>query len=478
MNIISKEKEADCRQALAALPAIGVLVQRPLLTALCAEYPVDYIHSAARREVEYLRKRILEGEMTSADQVPKVDELALRIKRLVERELQHSVRRAINASGVLLHTGLGRAPLPPAAQEALREAVERYSLLALDVETGKRGDRMIHIERLLCDLTGAEAALAVNNNAAAVMLILNTFAAGKQAVISRGELVEIGGMFRIPDVMQRAGVDMVEVGTTNKTHLRDYENALTERSALIVKVHQSNYRIAGFTKDVPLRELAGLAQIRNIPLFYDLGSGALVDLKRWGLPEEPSAPQAIADGADIVSFSGDKLIGGPQCGIIIGKNKNISFLRQNPLLRALRLDKLSISALNGTLRLFLEPEKLPGCHPLYRMMTESADVVQRRARRILRRLKPILDDDARLEIVSGFSMMGSGSLPAQDIPSKLVVVSLRSIKPDDFARKLRYSSPSVVVRIENDAIILDARTIADNEIGLLGQAFKTALQNE
>ncbi len=471
-----KSKSINCRELLTTLPAIGILVQNPILTGLANTYPREYIHKVARREVETLRQKILSGEIKSPVEVPAEDEIVRHISERVAEELNMRVKRVINATGILLHTGLGRAPLPESAQKALMEAAERYCFLALDKESGKRGDRMTHLEHILCEISGAEAALVVNNNAAATLLILNTLARDRQVIISRGELVEIGGMFRIPEVMQRAGVEMVEVGTTNKTHLKDYETAITEQTALIVKVHQSNFRIEGFTQDVPVCELAKFAHSKNIPLFYDLGSGALVDLKIWGLPDEPTAPQAISDGADIVSFSGDKLIGGPQSGIIIGKNEFISKMRKNPLLRAIRIDKLIISALKGTLGLFLEPEKLPERHPLYKMMTESLEKVNIRAKRIFKHLKPLVDGNGEIKIIDGLSYLGSGSLPARGLATKLLALRIDNLEPSELARRLRHGSPPVIVRIEDDAVILDARTIDDSEIKLLGHSFKSIMK--
>jgi len=388
---------------------------------------------------------------------------------------RHSLARAVNATGVLLHTGLGRAPLPRSAREALIEAAERYSLLAVDLDNGTRGDRMAHIVPLLKELTGAESALIVNNNAAAVLLVLNTLASGKEAIISRGELVEIDGMFRIPDVMRRAGVTMVEVGTTNRTHLDDYSNALTDSTGLLVKVHPSNFRVEGFHKEVSLQELVEVGSRQSLPLYHDLGSGALVDLRRWNLPYEPTVVESIKSGVDIISFSGDKLIGGPQCGIIVGKESLITRCKKNPLMRAFRPDKLTLAALSGTLKLFREPQRLPETHPLYAMLASDPAMLRTRAVRLRRKLQAVVEGNGELRVIDGFSVMGSGSLPAKPMPTSLVTLQLKNISAGDLGRALRRATVPVFTRIEEDWIVFDVRTIADDEFNIIGRMLKEVI---
>ena len=465
----------DRKELLAAIPAAGILIQHPALQALCQQHPASYVHNCVRRELDFLRHNILDADDNSRPVIPPEDEIITNIQERVVLGLGNHPMRAVNAAGVILHTGLGRAPLAPAAQAALMETAARYCLLASDRNTGKRGDRNIHNEELLQELTGAESAVIVNNNAAAVMLALNTFGQNRESVISRGELVEIGGMFRIPDVMRRAGTVMVEVGTTNKTHLSDYQNALSERTALIVKVHSSNYRIEGFHKEVPIRELAELSRQQNLVLLHDIGSGALVDLRRWNLPDEPTVPEAVAEGADIVTFSGDKLLGGPQCGVIVGKTELIGRMKRNPLMRAIRVDKLILSALNGTLRLFLEPDRLPSTHPVYRMLTETLPSVRNRARRLARSLSNIGSSYCRIDVIDGETEVGSGALPARTIPTYLTRLTPHSASAEQLGRALRRAIPPVFSRIEADAVLLDARTIADDELITVAKAYEQAM---
>ncbi len=311
---------------------------------------------AAREAVAETRARLLAGE-SAAD--VSADAVAARAAEILERSAARSLRRAVNATGILLHTNLGRAPLSDAAQQALAEVAGGFSNLQADLGSGRRSEREDHVQGLFQALTGAEAALVVNNNAAATVLVLNTLAAGREVIVSRGEMVEIGGAFRIPEILKLAGCRLVEVGCTNRTHLRDYERAITPATGLILSVHQSNYRIVGFASQTPVRELAELAHARGIPCAHDLGSGALLDLRPYGLPHEPTVPESLAAGADVTLFSGDKLLGGPQCGIILGAKAPLEAMHKNPFYRAFRVGKLTLAALEATLRLFLEPETLP-----------------------------------------------------------------------------------------------------------------------
>ncbi|MFH0766269.1 MAG: L-seryl-tRNA(Sec) selenium transferase [Calditrichota bacterium] len=469
-------QESKSRPALLKmLPSITEILTHSVVAAIHMKYPERYIHQCARRVVEDTRQDILQGVITDAEHFPRIEQLAARCVKLVQTGLENRLLRAINGTGVILHTGLGRAPLSNSARKALIEAAARYCLLAVDRDTGRRGDRHIHCDELLCELTGAESSLVVNNNSAAVMLALNTFGAGREAIVSRGELVEIGGSFRVPDVMKRSGTIMVEVGTTNKTHLRDYREAITDATSVLLKVHTSNYRIEGFHQEVGIRELSALARERNLIVVMDIGSGALVDIRRWGLPYEPTVPEAVADGADVVTFSGDKMLGGPQSGIIVGRRELIDRMKKNPLMRALRCDKLIIAALFGTLRLFLEPDDLPQNHPVYRMLSEPQEIVQRRASRLARRLKATAGEALKLRITGGTTEMGSGSLPARGIPSRVVIVTSNRFKPDELARRLRQAYPPVFTRVEENSVIIDARTVADEEISLIVEAFKQAL---
>ncbi len=333
-----------------------------------------------------------------------------------------SLAPAVNATGVIMHSGLGRAVLPSAAVEALGAVAAGYSTLALDLDSGKRVPRDRHVEGLLRELTGAEAATVANNNAAATVLILNTLARGKDVVVSRGQLVEIGGSFRMPDVMATSGAVLREVGTTNKTHLRDYEAAVTDATGVLLRVHHSNYRIVGFAEEPPVEDLVALGRARGVPVVDDLGSGALVDLAPYGLRPEPLVQASVRAGADVVCFSGDKLIGGPQCGIIVGKDEWIRKIRKNPLARAFRCGKLSLAALEATLKLFLAPERLPERHPIYRMLALSPDELGRRARKLAAALRKSLPGSVSLSVEDGESQVGSGAVPVETLPSKVLAV--------------------------------------------------------
>ena len=471
----NSESESN-KALLSQLPSISQLLQTDSIVELSETCPEQFVTNSVRHAVNELRQSIINGNITDASQLPSPEKIASRVAEIAKTGLSNKLMRVINGAGVILHTGLGRAPLAASAQEALKEAAARYCLLATDRESGRRGDRNSHTEELLCELTGAESALVVNNNSAAVILALNTFGEGKESVVSRGELVEIGGSFRMPDVMSRSGTIMVEVGTTNKTHLRDYHNAITPETTILLKVHTSNYRIEGFHKEVPLREMTSLAHEHGLIVVMDIGSGALVDIRRWGLPYEPTVPEAIADGADIVSFSGDKMLGGPQSGIVVGRRDLVDRMKKNPLMRALRCDKLILSALDGMLRLFLAPDRLPETHPVYKMLTAPMDLVNRRARRIARRLKGIADSRFEIRVTDGITEMGSGSLPARGIQTRVVSIGLSGISTDKFARELRRATPPLFTRIEDDRVIIDARTVADDEVGMIASSFQQAIK--
>jgi len=453
------------------IPAVDQLLLLPAIKNLCAVNPEQYVSKCVRKAVEEVRQGIIDGVITQEKDFPDSEELVIRVEYLVREWLGHKLMRAINGAGVILHTGLGRAPLAPAAQAALMEAANRYCILATERASGKRGDRNRHTAEMLREITGAEDSLIVNNNSAAVILALNTFGQNKESIVSRGELVVIGGAFRIPDVMRRSGTIMVEVGTTNKTHLRDYRKAVSDESAVLLKVHTSNYRIEGFHQEASIRELRSLADECGLSIIHDIGSGAMVDLVRWGLTYEPTVPQAVADGADVITFSGDKLLGGPQAGVIVGRGELIDRMKRNPLMRAFRCDKLTISALDGTLKLFLDPDRLPETHPIYHMMTESLEIVNRRARRIARRIRDVSRDQMDVVVKDGFTEMGSGALPARPIPSRIVSLTAHNLSAERLALSLRLSDPPLFTRIEEGRVIIDARTIPDEEVKFFSSIF-------
>lgn len=383
-------------------------------------------------------------------------------------------RKVINATGIILHTALGRAVLPRQAIDQVAEELSGYSLLQADVETGQRSRRDERIQWLLGQLTGAEAATVVNNNAAATTLVLNTVAAGREVIVSRGQLVEIGGAFRLPEIMAASGVHMVEVGTTNKTHPRDYERAISEQTAAILRVHPSNYQISGFTSEVSLAELERIAHARGLVLIDDVGAGPLVDVSQFGFAAEPTLPESIHTGADLVTCSADKLIGGPQGGLILGRAPLVQAVRKNPLSRMLRVDKLTLAALEATLTLFLEPARALAEVPTLRMLRRSLGELDEQAQRIAQAL------DARIgavevAVLDGYSQMGSGSLPTQELPTRLVAVRSTSLSPDELALRLRRHRPAVFGRIHQGQLLLDPRTVLEGEEAALVEALVTAL---
>jgi L-seryl-tRNA(Ser) seleniumtransferase len=397
--------------------------------------------------------------------------------RLAERSTP-SLTAAVNATGIIMHSGLGRAVLSEAARTALAAVSAGYSTLALDLESGKRVSRDRHVEGLLRELTGAEAATIANNNAAATVLVLNTLARGKEVVVSRGQLVEIGGSFRMPDVMTTSGAVLREVGTTNKTHLRDYEAALGESTGAILRVHHSNYRIVGFAEEPPIEALVALGRSRGVPVIDDLGSGALVDLSLYGLRPEPLVQASILADADVVCFSGDKLIGGPQCGIVLGRSEWVQKIRKNPLARAFRCGKLSLAALEATLRLFLAPEKLADRHPIYRMLALTPDELGRRAKRLAVALRKSLPAAVVVSVEDDESQVGSGAVPAETLPTKVLVVRAPALSADELARRLRQHVPPVFARIHKDAVLFDLRTIQSGEEAVVERALVRLLQKD
>jgi L-seryl-tRNA(Ser) seleniumtransferase len=406
----------------------------------------------------------LRSEIKKADDATDVDvsleAVSARVVEAAKRKFAPSIRHAINATGIVLHTGLGRAVLSKQAVDAILDVATGYCNLATDLESGQRGSRHVHFTSLLCELTGAEDATVVNNNAAATMLVLNTLAAGKEVIVSRGQLVEIGGSFRMPDVMASSGAILREVGTTNKTHLRDYANAINENTGAILRVHMSNYRIVGFFEEPGIVELTDLAHKHDLPVIDDLGSGALVELSDYGVESEPMIRDSIRAGVDAACFSGDKLIGGPQCGIVVGKKTAIEAMKKNPLARALRIGKLETAALEATLRLFLEPGRINENHPTYRMLSMKPDQIGRRARAMAKKLGGIA---AEVTVIDGSSQVGSGSVPAEMLPTKLVSVRPRKMSADCLARRLRYSDTPVFARIHQEAVLFDPRTIQPGE---------------
>lgn len=440
-----------------SIPKVDILLEKEEIQNAIEEYGREIVMEAIREEMEGLRAYIgtCEDEKAALD---KIESLTEQILRYVKKVNTPNMRMVINGTGTILHTNLGRAPISQEHMAKLSNIVTGYSNLEYNLEAGKRGERYSHFEELLCRLTGAEAAMAVNNNAAAVMLILSSMAKGGEVVVSRGELVEIGGKFRIPDVMEQSGATLVEVGTTNKTHYSDYEDAITEETKALLKVHTSNYRIVGFTDTVTIADLAPLAKERELPLIEDLGSGVLVDLSKYGLTYEPTVQDSIKNGADVVCFSGDKLLGGPQAGIIIGKKKYIDMMKKNQLTRALRIDKFTATALELVLQEYLSEEKAIQNIPVLRMIHETKEEVTARARSLKNMLNRAgLDADFGLEECE--SQIGGGSLPLERIPSMAVTVKPRNISVPKLEEEMRHLEVPIIPRTANDTIYLDVRTI-------------------
>jgi L-seryl-tRNA(Ser) seleniumtransferase len=421
----------------------------------------DILVRIIRQETVRLKKRIHAITIKSREEAEKIlfDEITLRLESLT----RSSLRRVINGTGIILHTGLGRASFSDSAKNHLAEAIENYCNIELDLESGERGDRIKHIEELLCLVTGAEAAVIVNNNAAAVLLLLNTLAYQKEVIISRGELVEIGGSFRIPDVMEKSGAIMREVGTTNKTHLKDFEKAVSKKTGLLMTVHTSNFRVVGFTRSVGLSELCALGKKRKLPTAYDLGGGAMIDLGKFGLPHEPVVSESLAAGADVVTFSADKILGGCQAGLLVGKKKYIKLIQNNPLMRALRCDKMTYGVLEATLKQFLQPDRLRSVSPVLAMLTEDIQAVQNRANRMGDALRNA--SDVRVSVGPSSAEAGSGTLPLEKIPSYRVTITSDRFSAKEMATKFRLAEPFPVVGfVKDNAFHLDMRTVRNDEV--------------
>lgn len=447
----------------------------PGVLGLLARYRRDFVVALVRQVLGALRAGLKAGVQGEERQLL-LDEAEAKVVELAAAAAQPSLGRAINATGVILHTGLGRAPLAPAARQAIAAAAEHYCALEIDLEQGTRGARVDHVRALLCELSGAQSGLVVNNNAAAVLLSLNTLARDREVLVSRGELVEIGGSFRIPDIIAASGARIREVGTTNRTHLRDYAEALSPQAGLILRVHPSNYRVQGFTARVETPALAELSRKAGIPLAHDLGGGVLEDLRAWGLPYEPVVRRELEAGADLVSFSGDKVLGGPQCGIVVGRRSYLEPMEKNPLMRALRCDKLILAGLEASLCLFrLEPHLLTQVHPVLGMMSEAVARVEARARALLAALPAAVGEMLLPRVEESTAQIGSGALPLEELPSRALVLAPRNCTAEELARRLRLDRPPVVGRIQRDCLVLDLRTVREDEVAMVGAALVRAV---
>jgi L-seryl-tRNA(Ser) seleniumtransferase len=454
---------AAAASALRALPSVDALTReladRPELDGISR----PRLTATVRDVLALERRRVSSGAGSVSDRAA----LATRVLDAL-RQGAFSLRPVINATGVVLHTNLGRALLSPLARERLDVVAETYSNLELDLATKERGSRYSHVEALLRRLTGAEDALVVNNNAAAVLLALETLAHGREVIVSRGELIEIGGEFRIPDIMLRSGATLREVGATNRTHLKDYVEAIAPTTALLLKVHTSNYRVVGFTAEVTSRELTELGRARSLPVMEDLGSGSLIDLRPYGFPYEPTVPEVVASGVDLVSFSGDKLLGGPQAGIIVGKRDIVGRLKKNPWNRALRIDKFTIAALEATLTAYEAGTALQTI-PTLRLLTEPLAAIRSRARRLLTRLPAETRTRLDARIVASRSQVGGGALPTVELPTAALAVGTDACPARGLDEALRRGDPAAIGRIVDDRLLLDCRTVLPAQIAALAK---------
>jgi len=463
---------------LQRLPGVDRLLERAQRSDTLRETPHVVLRSAARAAIDALRHQLLQGSRPIAAQDVEEAAVMQRIEALVAVAMRPNLRPTINATGVVIHTNLGRSLLCRDAIDNLTLVASRYSNLEFDLAEGRRGSRYSAVESLLCDITGAEAAMVVNNNAGAVLLCLETLAQGREVVVSRGELVEIGGAFRIPDVMAKSGARLREVGTTNRTHLKDYAGAIGEETGLLLKVHQSNFAITGFTKAVSVKELVDLGRRHGLPVMEDLGSGTFVDFSRYGLPYEPTVQDAVASGADIVTFSGDKLLGGPQAGLIVGKRPHLEAVKKNPITRALRIDKLTLAALESTLRLYREESRAMAQIPTLAMMTAPDSVLAERAGHLLARLQGIGEPYLTFALDRVQSRIGGGSLPRLVLPSHGVTVAFHTGSAQRTEAFMRRHTPPIVGRIEKDRFIMDVRTLQDDDLPHIEEAFRHMLKKE
>ena len=460
---------------LRQLPAVDELLRHPRLAPLILPLPRPWAAAAVRRVLGRWRDRLRAAPPEEIPSRLDEDALFLELEAALAAAARPSLARVLNATGVVIHTNLGRSCLPKTALEQIREVAAHYSTLEYDLNRGARGSRQDHLEGLLKEITGADAALAVNNNAAAVLLTLNTLARGKEVIISRGQLVEIGGSFRLPEIMAVSGAVLREVGTTNKTHLHDYERAVTSETALLLKVHPSNFRILGFTQEVSMTELVELGARYGLPVAEDLGSGCLVDLSRYGLEKEPTVQDTLKAGADLVLFSGDKLLGGPQAGLILGHREVVARLKSNPLTRALRPDKMTLAGLEATLRLYLEESQAVAAIPTLKMLTRPVAELERQAGALTRAIRRRFGPRVQVKAQVSQGRVGGGSLPQTSLPSRALALTIPPLAAHELEARLRRTQPPVIARVEHDTVILDLRTLLPQEHPVLLRALEQVM---
>jgi L-seryl-tRNA(Ser) seleniumtransferase len=463
------------QELLRSLPGVDHVLDLLGQSGSAVSTPRSVAVRCVREVLSRLRDEILASEGTDRVDPVSEDSIVSMVRDAIESAMDFNLKHVVNATGVVIHTNLGRSLLPEKAAEHLTCIAGKYSNLEFDLSKGVRGSRYSAVEGILCELTGAEAAMVVNNNAGAVFLALDTLARGREVIVSRGQLVEIGGSFRIPDVMARSGACLVEVGTTNRTHLADYEKAITEETALLLKVHTSNYSVVGFTAEVPLTALAVLGKRFDVPVMEDLGSGSFVDFSKYGLAKEPTVQEAIKAGVDVVTFSGDKMLGGPQAGIILGKKVFIEKIKKNPMNRALRIDKMTLAALEATLHIYRDEQDAISSIPTLRMLTLPKQVITRRAKRLKKRLGNWEESHLNILLLDGSSRVGGGALPLQDLPTTLVGIEIDKVSASALEQFMRGFDPPIVGRIEDDRFLIDLRTVQKGEDVLIENCLRAAL---
>ena len=460
------------------LPKVDEILENEKMEELISSVSRDLIVETIREELDAIRKKI-NNEICDEESLKiETEKLIDNVVFFVNEKQRDNLRKVINGTGVVVHTNLGRSLLSEKAVEHINEVSTNYSNLEFNLEANGRGIRYDHVEEIIKRITGAEAALVVNNNAAAVIITLKAMCEGKEVITSRGELVEIGGSFRIPEVMEQSGVKLVDIGATNRTHIYDYKNAITEDTRALLKVHTSNYKILGFTSSVDLEDLVELSKETDIPVIEDLGSGVLVDLSKYGLGYEPTVQESIKKGVDIVTFSGDKLLGGPQAGIIVGKKKYIDMMKTHPLNRALRIDKTTLAALESTLRHYLDERTIREI-PTMNMLTMTIEEIEKKAEKLLERINKNIDSDSglKVEIIDDFSKVGGGSMPVEQIPTKCVNISSENLSMTKLEESMRNYETPIITRLYKDKIFIDLRTVKDEEVKDIANAIVVAMDN-
>jgi L-seryl-tRNA(Ser) seleniumtransferase len=470
-DALNPEKQALLRK----LPGVDYVIDLWEKNHPHKAMPRPVVVQSIRATLEALRSQILTSAEPLGEALFSDDALLRLTQETADKRMDFNLKRVINATGVVIHTNLGRSLLAEKVADHVARMSSRYTNLEFDLNKGARGSRYSAVEDILCELSGAEAALVVNNNAGAVFLALETLAKGKEVIVSRGELVEIGGSFRIPDVMARSNARLVEVGATNRTHPGDYEGAISSDTALLLKVHTSNYSIVGFTAEVSLPEMVALGAKYHVPVMKDLGSGSFVDFSQYGLIKEPTVQDTVAAGVDVVTFSGDKMLGGPQAGIIVGKRDFVDPIKKNPINRALRIDKMTLAALEATLQLYRDETEALSAIPTLRMLTMPVKDILKKAKRLKNRLKKLEDSRLNVALVTGSSRVGGGSLPLQELPTKCLGVTMKGLSANTLESLMRQATPPVIVRIEEDSVVIDLRTVQDEEIGIIADTFEKIL---